>query len=311
MNAQLGLGLAALGRPGYINVGHAADLAGDYDVAAMERRCHQVLDAAWAAGVRWFDTARSYGRAEQFLASWLRGRGAEAAGATVSSKWGYRYTAEWKTQAAVHEVKDHSLAALERQWSETQALLGAGRVAVYQIHSATLETGVLEDAAVLARLGELRAAGVRVGLSLSGARQRETLERALQVGVFSTVQATWNLLERAVEPALRAAKAAGWTVIVKEGLANGRLTGRGEAGEVGPLVEWARRHGATADAVALAAVLAQPWADVVLSGAATVEQLADNVRARAVDGAAAATELAAMTLPAEAYWARRAKLMWS
>ena len=32
----LGLGLAALGRPGYINLGHAADLAHDYDVAAME-----------------------------------------------------------------------------------------------------------------------------------------------------------------------------------------------------------------------------------------------------------------------------------
>ena len=70
----LGLGLAALGRPGYINLGHAADLAHDYDVAAMEKRAHAALDAAWAAGVRYFDAARSYGRAEEFLGRWLAAR---------------------------------------------------------------------------------------------------------------------------------------------------------------------------------------------------------------------------------------------
>src|SRR5436305_869771 len=49
--SRLGVGLAALGRPGYINVGHATDLAGDYDIGAMETRAHAVLDAAWEAGV--------------------------------------------------------------------------------------------------------------------------------------------------------------------------------------------------------------------------------------------------------------------
>lgn len=72
--SQLGLGLAALGRPGYINLGHAEDLDGDYNVAAMESHCHAVLDTAWAAGIRYFDAARSYGRAEQFLSRWLIGR---------------------------------------------------------------------------------------------------------------------------------------------------------------------------------------------------------------------------------------------
>ena len=66
--SRVGLGLAALGRPGYINLGHAADLRGDYDVAAMEGRAHALLDAAWQAGVRYFDAARSYGRGEAFLA---------------------------------------------------------------------------------------------------------------------------------------------------------------------------------------------------------------------------------------------------
>ena len=60
----IGLGLAALGRPGYINLGHADDLKQQYDIVPMEAHAHRVLDAAWEAGVRYFDAARSYGRAE-------------------------------------------------------------------------------------------------------------------------------------------------------------------------------------------------------------------------------------------------------
>lgn len=64
--SRMGLGLAALGRPGYINIGHADDLRHDYDIDAMRERAHVVLDAAWDAGVRYFDVARSYGRGEEF-----------------------------------------------------------------------------------------------------------------------------------------------------------------------------------------------------------------------------------------------------
>ena len=69
--SRVGIGLAALGRPGYINLGHADDLERDYDVEVMARRAHEVLDASMKSGVRYFDTARSYGRAEAFLAGWL------------------------------------------------------------------------------------------------------------------------------------------------------------------------------------------------------------------------------------------------
>src|SRR5881275_1822007 len=48
--SRIGLGLAALGRPGYINLGHARDLASHTGVAALEAQTHAVLDAAWAAG---------------------------------------------------------------------------------------------------------------------------------------------------------------------------------------------------------------------------------------------------------------------
>ena len=229
--SPVGLGLAALGRPAYIDLGRDADLGDDRGVEALERRCHEVLDAAFDRGVRYLDAARSYGRAEAFLASWLAARGLDPAEVTVGSKWGYTYVGDWRMDAETHEVKDHSLAALTRQAAETRDLLG-DHLDLYQVHSATLDCGVLEDRAVLAELARLRDAGVVIGLSASGPGQADTIRRALEVTAagaapFACVQATWNLLEPSAGPALAEASAAGWGVIVKEAVANGRLTPHG------------------------------------------------------------------------------------
>jgi aryl-alcohol dehydrogenase-like predicted oxidoreductase len=285
----------------------------------MEAHAHAVLDAAWQAGLRYFDAARSYGRAEAFLASWLRARNIPPGEVTVSSKWGYTYTAGWRVEAEKHEVKDHSLPTLRRQLGESRQLLGS-YLALYQVHSATLESGVLEDKEVLEELARLRASGVKVGLTLSGPAQGETLERALGVTVggerlFDCVQATWNLLEPSAGPALALAHQAGLGVVVKEALANGRLTARNAdpafAGQRRLLEEVAGRLGATLDALALAAVLAQPWADAVLSGAATVEQLGSNAAALRVRwDEEAAGRLGATAEGPQDYWATRARLPW-
>ncbi|HZH16988.1 MAG TPA: aldo/keto reductase [Archangium sp.] len=314
--SPLGLGLAALGRPGYITLGHGEDLGGDRSVEAMERQAHEVLDAAYRAGVRYFDAARSYGRAEAFLASWLKARGLRPEDVTVGSKWGYTYTADWRVDAERHEVKDHSLPTLRRQWGESQTLLGPW-LRLYQIHSATFESGVLEDTGVREELGRLRDTGVRVGLSLSGPRQAEVLRRALEVQaggspLFSCVQATWNLLEPSAGPALAEAHASGCGVIIKEAVANGRLTGRNGDPALRPLREVAGELGTPMDAVAIAAVLAQPWVSVVLSGVTTVEQLQSNLRALQVRlGDEARETLRRLGEPPETYWAKRSALPWN
>jgi len=300
--ATLGLGLAALGRPGYLNLSHGEDLGAGRSVEALRARSHEVLDAAFGAGVRHFDAARSYGRAEEFLGEWLRSR--EPAGVTVSSKWGYVYTAGWEIDADPPEVKHHDAETFRRQLAETREQLGDW-LDLYAIHSATPDTGVLDDEDVLGELAQLRATGVRVGLSVSGTSQRATVEQALALGAFDAVQATWNLHERSVEPALAAASAAGLTVYVKEGLANGRLVGEHAAPELTTL---AAERGTTPDALALAAVLAQPWADVVLSGAATVETLRSNLAAAGLDDPG---ELAALREDPETYWDRRSELPWT
>ena len=304
--SRLGLGLAALGRPGYINVGHGADLAGRTEVADLERHAHAVLDAAWVAGVRYFDAARSYGKAEAFLASWIERRALPPGAVTVGSKWGYTYTAGWRVDAERHEVKDLSPATLRRQLAESRELLGP-HLRLYQIHSATIESGVLEDRAVLDELMRLRETGLAVGLTVTGARQAETIERALETGIFDTIQATWNLLERSAGPVLAQAHEARLGVIVKEALANGRLTARGD---VARLPEVAERRGVAPDTLALAAVLVQPWADVVLSGAATVVTLQSNLTALGFRGPLD-PELDSLAEEPERYWDERAALPWN
>jgi aryl-alcohol dehydrogenase-like predicted oxidoreductase len=306
--SRLGLGLAALGRPGYINVGHRDDLAGRTEVEAMERHASTLLDAAYEAGVRYLDAARSYGKAEAFLASWLEQRALSPGAVTVGSKWGYTYTAGWRVEAERHEVKDLSVTTLRRQLAESRALLGP-HLCLYQIHSATLESGVLDDRAVLDELKRLRETGLAIGLTVTGAHQAETIERALEVGVVDAVQATWNLLERSAGRMLAEAHAAGLGVIVKEALANGRLTVRGD---VPALLELSERRGVAPDALALAAALAQPWADVVLSGAATVETLRSNLTALEFElGEELDPELEALAEEPARYWEERAALPWN
>ncbi|MDH3398247.1 MAG: aldo/keto reductase [Acidimicrobiia bacterium] len=303
---RLGLGLAALGRPGYLNLGHGVDLAGRRTIEALEQHTHDVLDKARQAGIRYVDAARSYGRAEAFLASWLATRNIAPGEITVSSKWGYRYTAGWRIAAETHEIKDLTVGHLDSQYQETLRLL-CPHLKLYQIHSATLD--VLSDRAVLERLAAIRGEGAIIGLSASGPWQSETIRRAIDIEVdgarlFGTIQATWNLLEPSTGPILAKAHADGVGVIVKEALANGRLTTRDRTAAA-RLRQW--RPGVAPDVAALAAALAQPWADVVLSGAATVDQLSSNLEALTVEPG----ELPAMAESPELYWSKRSSLTWT
>ena len=318
---RFGLGLAALGRPGYINLGHANDLNHQYTIEAMEEHAHAVLDVAWAGGMRYFDAARSYGRAELFLQSWLAKRSIAAEGVSVGSKWGYTYTADWQIDTTHHEVKEHSLARFNTQWQESQQLLG-NYLRLYQIHSATLESGVLTNHAVLSALATTREKNdVAIGISFSGPAQAEALLQALAIEVdgvrlFDAVQATWNLLEPSAGAALRQAHESGVGVIIKEALANGRLTSRNKSVSFAPqlarLQTEATRLQTTVDALALAAVLQNPWVDVVLSGAASVLHLEQNLAAQGIilDEDAEETFVGMSETPEE-YWATRSALPWN
>ncbi|EWC62921.1 L-fuco-beta-pyranose dehydrogenase [Actinokineospora spheciospongiae] len=303
--SRLALGLAALGRPAYINLGRDGALPASRGVAELRAATWDVLDAAYAAGLRRVDTARSYGRAEEFLAGWLAAR--DRPDVTVTSKWGYAYVGDWRVDAPVHEVKEHTLDRFRSQLAETRALLG-DRVALYQVHSLTVDSPLFTDDALLGALAELAGSGQRLGFSTSGPAQADTVRRGLElerdgVRLFDAVQSTWNPLETSAGAALAEAHAAGVEVTVKEALANGRLAVDPPAA----VAEAAERSGTTPDAVALAAALANPWADVVLLGPAGTAQLRSNL---------AAADLTAPELPDLAqepgeYWSLRASLAWN
>jgi aryl-alcohol dehydrogenase-like predicted oxidoreductase len=316
MTGRLGLGMAALGRPAYITLRHGADFARERTPEALRLQAHAVLDAAYASGIRYVDTARSYGMGEAFTRSWLDGRGLSPDDVAVGSKWGYVYEASWRIEAPVQERKEHSLAMLERQVAESTAILG-GYLRLYQIHSATLESRVLESGPILDALARLKERPLVIGLTTTGPGQAETLRRAMSVvrggeRLFGAVQSTWNLLERSCEEALREASQAGMTIILKEVLANGRLTARGDPGETSELRRIAASQGVTPDAVAIAAALSRPWADLVLLGATTVEQLEANLRASQVRLLAEDRDaLDGMKETPRQYWETRSRLPWN
>ena len=316
---RIGLGLAALGRPGYINLGHGDELGHNYDLSVMEQRTHDMLDLAYEKGIRYFDTARSYGKAEDFLKNWLFKKNYPEKELKVGSKWGYTYTADWKVSAEKHEVKEHSLEVLERQWNISKQLQPYLRL--YQIHSATFESGVLENKEVLNKLAEIKASGTLIGLSLSGPNQGDVLTAAAAIKIdgqylFDSTQITYNILEQGPAKAIEAAAQRGMGIIIKEALANGRLTPKNEAGAFqnskDQLQNIAAKYQVTIDAIAMAFILAQPWAHLVLSGAVLKEHLLSNLNVAAIN----LTEeelniISQMQVPSELYWSERKGLDWN
>ena len=314
---RIGLGLAALGRPAYLTDGRDHDLGSARSVEDMRARTADVLDAAYAGGVRYVDAARSYGRAEEFLADWLSSR-PDTTDVEVASKWGYRYVGDWRMNAKAHEIKEHTLQAFTAQLRETRALLG-DRLDLYQVHSMTEDSPVLGDAELQHALGELRDEGVRLGLSTSGPRQADVIRAALDLQVngahlFSSVQATWNLLETSSGTALSEAHDAGVSVVIKEVFANGRLAPGST--DTSPGVQKASRLAAELqiglDQLAVAVALQQPWMPRVLSGAVTVSHVRSHLAGSEIDlPPQLADELTGESEDPIRYWAARSQREWS
>jgi len=309
--SRVGLGTAALGRPAYMTLGRARDFPEGRSPREMATRTFSILDVAREAGVRYVDTARSYGQGEGFVADWLSSRDVEPGAVTIGSKWGYQYVGAWRMDAEVHETKRLDLPNLERQWEASRKVLWS-HLDLYQVHSVTPESPVLHDDTVWARLALLRREfGVRIGATVSGPRQADAIRALMDIRVdgepiVESIQATWNLLETSAGPALAEAHGQGIGVIVKEVHANGRLA---EPAQLPPsLVQEAANSELGLDAWALSAALAQPWADVVLSGAVTRAQFESHLTA---EGATFDADPQAFAEPPKDYWARRGELPWS
>ena len=147
-----------------------------FDKQEFIKKGEALLDFAYANGIRILDTAPGYGLAENLVTEWLQNR--KISDVSVSSKWGYTYVADFSPTAEHHEVKEHSLAKLNEQWEVTKELLPS--LSIYQIHSATLDTQVLQNEELLKRLYELKKThNVAIGLTTTGANQLEVMRLAM------------------------------------------------------------------------------------------------------------------------------------
>ena len=311
---KLGLGLAALGRPGYINLGHHQNIGPDKSKEAMYFQAEKVLNFAYQSGIQYFDVARVYGASEEFLSKWIRKQ--NQFNGYVGSKWGYEYLADWKIDTDVHERKDHSAAFLKQQWVETRLNLGKN-IDLYQIHSVTPESNVLKDRNVLNELQNIKKSGIEIGISTSGPSQAETIKKLLEINkvenLFTFIQCTINILEQSCQQILIEASESKINIIAKEVFANGRLSAANKEfhqKEILILRNLALDLNLSLEELSLIWAYQQKYINIVLTGAATVEQLQSNIDAISKKDVIL-PNLSELGTSKESYWQSRKSLKWN
>ena len=313
---KLGLGTAALGRPQYINVRQKNSKNSDLDT--FKKHSFSVLEAAYNSGIRYFDTAPGYGLAEELVLEWLRTK--DDRSIEVATKWGYTYTANFNENATVHEVKEHSVSKLNEQWNLSKQLLPY--LKVYQIHSATLETGVLENTEILERLAFLkREHNLKIGLTTTGTNQVEVIKKALAVLVdgeqlFDLFQVTYNFLDQSLLAISKELISQNKSIVIKEALANGRVFRNKNYPQYNKmyatLEDLAQKHNVGVDAISLKYCEQTIPKSVILSGASATSQLKENLKINSFSLSSNEIEiLNSFKVTPEFYWSERKQLQWN
>lgn len=312
----IGLGTAAIGRPQYINI-NQEDKA-PFSLSTFKQNGIAMLDYAYDSGIRYFDTAPGYGLAEQLLIDWVTKK--NDPDITVATKWGYTYVADFDPNAKAHEVKEHSLKKLNEQWNISKQLLP--NLNYYQIHSATLESGVLENKAVLETLFQLKEEeNIKVGLTTTGHNQSEVLQKAIDVhfngeSLFDVFQCTYNILDQSIYELGRQIITNEKQLVIKEALANGRLFPNAAYPTYKALYKalelLSNRYEVGVDAIALQFCSAKLKGAMVLSGANKPEYLEQNLKATGFQlNSEEIEKLSQFKIAPNRYWDERKQLTWN
>lgn len=313
---MIGLGTAALGRPQYINV--RQEDCDNSDLSTFRKHSFSVLEDAYNSGIRYFDTAPGYGLAEELVLEWLQTKNDITI--EIGTKWGYIYTANFDTNATVHEVKEHSLAKLNEQWKFSKQLLPY--LKTYQIHSATLETDVLENQEVLEKLAFIKKEhNLKIGITTTGKNQVEVIKKALGVLVdknqlFDLFQVTYNFLDQSLLEISNELINQNKTIVIKEALANGRIFTNKKYDHYkdvySTLESLATKHKVGVDAIALKYCEQTISNSIVLSGASNSNQLKQNLKLNSFVLSYDEIELlASFKVTSDFYWNERKELQWN
>lgn len=313
---NIGLGTAAIGRPIYINIRHEKPRV-DLSLPEFRENGIRMLDDAFDKGVRFFDASPGYGLAESLLIEWLRQK--NDPDIIVATKWGLSYVADFDINATVHEIKEHSLEKLNAQWEFSKKLLPI--LKIYQIHSATLETKVLDNKAILQRLHQIkREFNIIIGITTTGVNQVEVLRKAVDIEIeneplFSSFQCTYNIMEQSILQVKEIFVNTNRQLIIKESLANGRLIPNTSFKEHNGLYKYitklADKYNVGADAIAIRFCIDSFPEAVCLSGASTAGQLQSNLAAKTFKLKEEEMELlSSYKIDPIMYWDERKQLSW-
>ncbi|WP_055436799.1 aldo/keto reductase [Lacinutrix algicola] len=312
----LGLGTAALGRPQYINIRQKQ--ANNSNIETFRKHSFSVLENAYNLGIRYFDTAPGYGLAEDLLIEWLKTKNDSSI--EIATKWGYTYVANFNANAKVHEVKEHSLEKLIEQWEVSKQFFPY--LKVYQIHSATLQTGVLKNEAVLKQLAFLKKEhNLKIGLTTTGTNQVEVIKEALNVLVdgeqlFDMFQVTYNFLDQSLSDISNELIKQNKSIVIKEAVANGRVFKNNKYPHYKALYTvldtLSDKYKVGVDAISLKYCEQTIPESIVLSGASNSDQLDENLKANSFSLSKTDIELlnTFKTTP-ELYWTERKNLQWN
>ena len=313
----IGFGTAAIGRPSYINI-RQENTTEEFDLATFKSKGIAVLEMAYQQGIRYFDTAPGYGIAESLLLDWVKQK--NDSNIEIATKWGYTYTANFDQNATIHEVKEHSLNKLNEQWKVSKNLLP--NLTTYQIHSATFETKVLENDAILNRLMDLKLEhNLKMGISTSGDNQVDVLKKALEITVngqelFDAFQVTYNVFDQSLATIANDFKTTDKRLIIKEALANGRIFPNANFSHYKELYhvlnQLANKYNVGVDAIALrfCADTLSPFK--VLSGAAIEEHITANSKANDFELTDDEVRLLQdFSVEPKIYWQERKRLNWN
>lgn len=247
MNVQLGLGLIGIGKPwGY----RPTEVPSEAEALAF-------LEHAWKLGIRYFDTAASYGASEERLGLFLKRLSAgERAQLTIATKFGEHWDL-----AAQQPYVDHSFAALKA--SLDLSLERLGHIDVLQLHKTTPEVLRSED---LSRAWEY---AVLQGISITGpsVSDLQSAQIALESG-YRMMQLPFNLENPRFGCVITTAATRGMQLAVNRPFAMGKIVHEGRPEEVQSRMEEAFRY-----------ILAQRFDGVILSGTKSSGHLDGNWRA--------------------------------
>jgi aryl-alcohol dehydrogenase-like predicted oxidoreductase len=241
-----------------------------------EARCLATLEAAFAAGVDFVDTANVYclddsdiGHNERLIAKAVKRSGRKV---LVATKGGLRRpNGAW--------TNDASPAFLRESCEKSLAALGVEAIGLYQLHAPDKKVPFEDSIGELKRLQE-EGKIVHIGLSNTGP---ELIERALKVARVESVQNSANPFDREDYDqggALEACARHGLTFLPYSVVGGHR--GQLKVGNHPVLAEIAKKHGATPYAVTVAWHLAQSPAVLPIPGASRPESIRDSASAEAL-----------------------------